>query len=254
MDTSTYAVEAKVESTHWWFVGRRKLISKIITALNIPHDMPILDVGTGTGTNLRLLKDLRYTNVTGVDINETAIRFCLEKSLGKVKQGDICNLPFENNQFQLILATDIIEHVDNDLMALSEINRILLPGGIAIITVPAFQKLWGLQDKVSHHKRRYKVRQLKALVEKVGLYISKSFYFNYILFIPIWLARQIMHIFRIKLASENQINTPILNRILTHIFTFDVLSARWIRPPFGVSVMVVATKPQINEVDGGIKF
>ena len=244
MDISTYEIEAEVEAHHWWFVARRQLFADVIAQLRLSPDARVLDVGTSTGTNLRLLRELVFANRVGLDLSEDAIRWCAEKGLGKVEKGDACNLPFGDGEFDLVLATDIIEHVDDDLRAVSEIRRVLAPGGTAIITVPAFQSLWGLQDAVSHHKRRYRMRQLLGVIQNAGLTCRESFYFNYLLFLPIWVARQLIRLFGIQLKSENQINNAVLNRFLTWLFKIDVATARVIRPPFGVSVMAVtALKP-----------
>jgi ubiquinone/menaquinone biosynthesis C-methylase UbiE len=91
-----------------------------------------------------MLSDLGFKHVTGVDMSDDAIRFCAEKGLGHVEK-----LPFDNVSFDVVLATDIIEHVDDDNRALAEIARVLRPGGKVLITVPAFQALWGLQDEVA---------------------------------------------------------------------------------------------------------
>ncbi|GJL77318.1 MAG: methyltransferase [Nitrospinaceae bacterium] len=239
MKASVYAVEAEVEETHWWFTGRKILFQKIIQATGIPTHASVLDVGTGTGSNLRLLQKMGFTHVTGVDQSEDAIRFCEEKGLGKVEKGNVCNLPFAADHFQLILATDLIEHVD-DTAALKELFRVLSPNGTVVFTVPAFQMLWGLQDELSDHKRRYTKTQFERVVANAGFKISKSFYFNYLLFIPIWAARQVVRLLDIKLESENQINTPWINRVLTAMFHFDVLTAPHLKPPFGVSILIVA--------------
>ncbi len=241
MKESVYAVEAKIEANHWWFVGRRQLVNHIIDAMRIPSNASVLDAGTGTGTNLRLLKELGFNDVTGVDQSGDAIRFCAEKGLGNVRQEDICNLSFDDNQFQLILATDIIEHVD-EKQALKQIYRVLSPGGIAVFTVPAFDILWGLQDELSHHKKRYTKPQFKCAIKNVGFEIVKDFYFNYILFLPILIARKVIDLFNITLESENQINTPLINNVLSKIFRFDICTAPWLKLPFGVSIMVVVQK------------
>ena len=242
MDTSTYAVEAQVEAIHWWFVARRRLFANLIARQKLPPDAHVLDVGTSTGTNLRLLKELGFRNRQGLDVSDEAISWCARKGLGTVRKGDVCNLPFADGAFQLVLATDIIEHVDDDLRAVNEIRRVLAPGGVAILTVPAFKSLWGLQDERARHKRRYVKRDLLRLVGEAGLASCESFYFNYLLFVPIWFARQIIEFFRIKLDSENQMNTPLLNRVLTWIFLLDVATARSVHPPFGVSILVVAKR------------
>ncbi len=143
MKSDTFACEAEVEEKHWWFVGRRRLFGGVIRDLTLAKEAAILDVGTSTGTNLRMLRDLGYSNVTGVDLNDDAIRYCKSKGFPDVRKGNICELPFADNSFDLVLATDIIEHVDDDLAALREVLRVVRPGGTALVTVPAFKSLWG---------------------------------------------------------------------------------------------------------------
>ena len=165
-----------------------------------------------------------------------------QKGLGQVTNGDICAMPWPDNSFDLVLATDVIEHVDDDATALAEINRVLRPGGVVLVTVPAFQSLWGLQDKVAHHKRRYRMAGLRDRVRGAGLRIERSFYFNYLLFPAIWAARRVLDVVKPKIGSENQINTPVVNAILGVIFRFDVATAPFLRLPFGVSALVRARK------------
>ena len=155
---------------------------------------------------------------------------------------------------QLVLATDIIEHVEDDRLALSEIARVLVPGGSAVITVPAFQALWGLQDEVSHHLRRYRLPVLRKAVAAAGLRPVRCFHFNYLLFVPIWAVRQILRVFNIKVSSESQVNTTLLNALLSGVFDFDVRTAPWLAPPFGVSIFVLAEKPTGSEVGTGSHY
>jgi SAM-dependent methyltransferase len=243
LDAATYAAEAQIEATHWWFVGRRRLFAREIAELGIGDDPRILDIGTSTGTNLRMLRDQGYRRVTGLDFSADAIRYCEEKGLGPVRQGDICALPFADRSFDLLLATDIIEHVDDDDRALAEIARVLARGGAALLTVPTFSSLWGLQDRVAQHKRRYRLRALIRKIEGVGLVVARRYYFNYILFAPIWMARRVIDIFRVALKSEGDVNSPLLNRALKALFDIDTATARFIRPPFGVSALVIARRP-----------
>lgn len=242
MDYATYEVEAQVEATHWWFVARRKLFQSIIENLQLSSAVSILDIGTSTGTNLRMLRDSGYTNVRGLDLHDEAIRWCASKGLGQVDKGDICDIPSQDNVYDLVMATDIIEHVDNDVLALKEIRRVLKPGARALITVPAFQSLWGLQDTVSHHKRRYTREELRDKLAQSGMAVEQCFYFNYILFLPIWMVRQAIRIFKPRIDSENELNSPWMNRLLIKLFTLDVRTASKLKPPFGVSILAVVTK------------
>jgi SAM-dependent methyltransferase len=243
MDAGTFAVEARIEATHWWFVGRRRLFAREIARAGVPATARVLDVGTSTGTNLRMLRDLGFAEVEGLDLSEQAIRYCAEKGLGPVRRGDICAMPFAGSSFDLVLATDVIEHVEDDALALRETARVLEPGGAAIVTVPAFQTLYGLQDRVARHRRRYLKRDLAAKIRAAGLELRDIYYFNYLLFLPIWLARRLMDLFGAQFESEAELNSPMLNWILGRVFAMDVLSARLLSPPFGVSLFAIARKP-----------
>ncbi len=244
MEQSVYAVEAQVEADHWWFVGRRRLFANEIRQAGIPLQSAVLDVGTGTGTNLRLLRELGFHSVVGLDPSADAARYCNMKGLGPVEQGDVCKIRFADASFDLLLATDVLEHVEDDGPAMAELHRVLRPGGWVLMTVPAFTSLWGLQDDVSHHFRRYRLPALLNVAKAAGFTPQRSYYFNYLLFAPIWGARQLMRLLRIELESENQLNNRLINSILSGIFHFDIITAPLIRPPFGVSALVLAQKPQ----------
>jgi SAM-dependent methyltransferase len=150
------------------------------------------------------------------------------------------NLPAELYDF--ILATDVLEHLSEDGKALSNIMQGLKRGGHVLITVPCFQSLWGPQDIVAQHLRRYGKSELLNLVEEAGLNVKKSFYFNYLLFVPIWIARRILMKAN-KIQNENEINSPLINALLKGIFYVDCWSAPFVSPPFGVSAFVLAQKP-----------
>jgi SAM-dependent methyltransferase len=240
MEISTYAIEAQVEATHWWFTGRRRLLGRMIAAFGLPADARILDIGTSTGTNLRMLRDLGFSRYEGLDMSDEAVRWGADKGYGKVTRGDACALPFPNANFDLVLATDIIEHVDDDVLALGEMRRVLKPGGRVLVTVPAFPILWGLQDEIGHHKRRYRMAELVTRIGQADLVVHRRFHFNYLLFLPILLARRIIAVFGIRLQNENEVNSPLINRVLSWVFRFDVWTAPKVKPPFGVSCLAVA--------------
>lgn len=141
-------------------------------------------------------------------------------------------------------AMDVLEHLDDAAAGARSLVQILEPGGWAVITVPAFQFLWGLQDEVSHHRRRYRLADLRALLEGAGFRVEMATYCNSLLFLPIAAARLLMRVYRPRgLKSENMINSPALNSVLRQIFLAEcaLLRKGW-RFPAGVSVLTVARR------------
>jgi SAM-dependent methyltransferase len=245
LEREVYDIEARVEAEHWWFAGRRHLFANEMARAEIRQSSWVLDVGVGSGSNLRMLAEMKFPHVIGLDPNPDVVQICQDKGFASVQQGTICSMPFSSESFDFVLATDIIEHVQDDVVALQEICRVLRPGGYVLITVPAFQSLWGLQDDVALHYRRYRLGTLLERVAGAQLAIVRSYYFNYLLFAPIWTARQIIRLARIRLQSENELNSPLINRFLTAIFRLDIATAPLLRPPFGVSALVLARKSQV---------
>ena len=243
MDATVYDLETRIEHTHWWFVGRRRLLARAIEALDLPREARILDVGSGTGSNLRLLGELGFCNYLGVDASEISVRHCASKGLGEVMLGDACALELAADSVDLVMATDIVEHVEDDVGALREIRRVLRPGRHAIVTVPAFPSLWSLHDEIVHHKRRYRRGELERRIDEAGLELCAGFYFNYLLFVPIWLARQTFRLLGLGVENENEVNSPLINSGLERIFSLDVWSAPFIRPPFGVTYYALLRCP-----------
>jgi SAM-dependent methyltransferase len=242
MNTDVYAIEAQVQRAHWWFTGRRRLLNGLLKSLQPETDWRILEVGAGTGANLPVLAGLGVRQVVACDSSMEAVDRSVDTGVTWAR-ADATRLPFGSSSFHLLLAADVIEHIDDDRAAVREFTRVLRPGGHLLLTVPAFPSLWGPQDIVAHHRRRYRRSPLLGLLRESGFTISASFHFNYLLFGAIWAARRTLMAFRIKVQSENEINTPFVNRVLTRIFLADVESAPRLNPPFGVSLCVLGRKP-----------
>jgi putative flippase GtrA len=98
-------------------------------------------------------------------------------------------LPFADGAFDLVTTLDVLEHIDDDVAALAEVRRVLRPRGLLLAAVPAFMFLWGKQDEVSHHQRRYTARTLRRALGEAGFEVDRTSYFNTVLFPPIALVR-----------------------------------------------------------------
>ena len=241
MKKSHFYYESSIEKYFWWFTVRRFFFSREIIKL-IDKKKKILDIGSSSGTNLRMLEEIGYHNYTGLDPNDVAINQCKKKGFTKIIKGNACNLPFKSNSIDLVIASDVLEHIENDKLALSEIYRVMKKNSYAIITVPAFNFLWSLHDENSMHKRRYVKKSLKNLINHKSFVIKKIYYFNFLLFIPIYFARIIFKLLKLNIKNENKVNSKYLNVLLKIIFKFDVLIAEKINPPFGVSIFALIKK------------
>src|SRR5262245_16044731 len=232
----TYPILFRVEQSHWWHTGRRKILASFVEDIcrQVTDRRPrILDVGCGTGANLLMLS--KYGDAEGVDVSEDALAFCRERGLEKVKLGAGEELPYEDGTFDLVTAFDVVEHMDDDLAGLSEMRRVLRPGGRVLLFVPAFMFLWGLQDDVSHHRRRYRLPELRRVLGQAGFEVERETYANITFFLPILTMRKLMRLTGIKAETENNINVPALNGVLGTILGAESGILKYVNIPFGVS-------------------
>jgi SAM-dependent methyltransferase len=212
----------------------------LIAGLRPDRAWRVVEVGAGTGANLAVLTGFASRLVVACDVSVDALRRLQNRAA--LTRADATSLPFMSDSIDLLLAADVIEHLDDDGDALREFARVLRPGGHLILTVPAFQSLWGPQDVVAQHRRRYRRSALLRLVRETQVSVATCFHFNYMLFAPIWTARKLLLALGVRVASENQINTSLLNWVMTRVFQVDVDTAPILKPPFGVSLCLVATK------------
>jgi SAM-dependent methyltransferase len=238
---SSYDVETRVENLHWWFVVRRKLLKSILSSVNVPMNSLTLDIGCGTGSNLRALVSAGL-HAIGLDRSVYALGLVRRKGGFPLLAGDLSHLPIKTRSVGLIIAMDILEHLEHDAEGIFESYRVLNNGGILFITVPAFKSLWGIQDVVTGHKKRYSRKEITSKLEKVGFEILKSSYFNFFLFFPIFIARRLMHLLRLRIRSENEVNFPLLNFFLKTIFSMEPYFLKYFSFPLGVSIFCIARK------------
>lgn len=254
-----YATYYEVEGRHWWFRGRAKIVTAVIAALGQRRpdggSPRILDFGTGTGTMLPQLR--RFGDAQGVDADEQAVAFCRARGEAQVRQLASDELPFPDESFDLLTALDVLEHIEADHAALREVARVLEPGGRMVATVPANPWMWGAQDEVSHHHRRYTEGSLRAAIADAGLELERITHFNTLLFPPIAAIRLVRRMRPARGPVESDFGMPggegRLNRVLGWLFG---LEANWLRRadlPFGVSLLAVARKPAPGQAPAPLK-
>ncbi len=238
----------RFEDRYWWFVARRHLITSLLeTHYERTGKLQILDIGCGTGAMLDELKP--FGSVVGADFSPEALQFCVTRGApGGLARADVRRLPFADGAFDVVTAMDIIEHIDDDKAASSEIFRVLKPGGRLLVTVPAFPSLWSEHDEALHHFRRYTAPRLKDLFQRVGLSVQKLSYTVTTLFPPIWAYRQISNLLpQSRTNGEKKANlvnfSGPVNQALLALSQWETGLVKFWNLPFGVSVVCVAQKP-----------
>lgn len=240
MRETAYREHYQVEDRHWWFRGRWAVIEALMSRASLPPSPKILDAGCGTGGNLQ--RYAKMGQAEGVEPSEDAVRFCKERGFD-VRQAGLEDLPYEDGRFDLVAASDVLEHIAAEREALRELWRVTAPGGAMLLTVPAYMWLWTEEDVNLHHQRRYTRPRLEQAVESCGWETRVATYFNTLLLPPIALAR--------KLPTRGDSDQGDLERTppwLDGPLSLPMrLEARLIRAglnlPAGVSVGIVCRKP-----------
>ncbi len=242
MDKAFYRKFFEVQKKHWWFVSKKKIVLDFIDRyLSTNDNHKILDIGCGSGLMLNALEQIGDTY--GMDMSDEAINFSREIFSGTVKKGMLPdNIPYDEEYFSIVVALDVIEHVDDDRASLTAIRSHIVEGGQAIISVPACMFLWSEHDVLNEHKRRYTLEELKGKLIEAGFTIEKISYFNTFLFPLISLVRIINNLLKRKGASEIDLPHPAINFIVEKIFSLEKYFLRIMNFPIGVSVLAVVRK------------
>lgn len=246
MEDNLYSLFDRNEERHWWFLGRRKIILSLVKCFyRFRGDMVILDIGSGAGGTLRELE--RYGSAVGVDISPRAVDYCRHRGCRRLVRVGERDLPFAPGVFDLIVALDVIEHIDDDRAALSDYRRLLKPGGRLLLTAPAYRWLWSWHDQVNHHRRRYTRRGLEKVLAEAGLVPQRISYYCFILFLPVALVR-ILEKSLARLVGYRRENLAFrvppgpINGLLTNLFAAE---RHWLRRwgfPFGSSLLVLVRR------------
>lgn len=164
VNVEEYEKMYELEDSYWWFQGRLRIIESVLEEYlpEPPRRSRVLDVGCGTGLMLSRVADLQPV---GVDFSHLALQFCRSRRIDNLVRADVVRLPFADNSLDLILALDLMEHVERDDLLIREFNRVLRPGGCLMATVPAHPSLWSDHDVALHHFRRYTYRSFGKLLK-----------------------------------------------------------------------------------------
>lgn len=244
MNPDQYIKLAETEERHWWFIGRRAIIGKVLAGLGVKEKASILEIGCGTGGNLNMLG--RLGSVTGLEMNGDAIHMARRKA-GNAIPIYPGSLPdnisaIAGRKFDLVCMFDVLEHIEDDSGTLSQVAAMLNDGGHICVTVPACRGLWSKHDEIMQHKRRYSAKTLRDAVSRAGLKASNLSYFNSTLFPVAWAARTVDRMLGRESSSGLDIPPSLINGILKSVLSFERHFIPSPGLPFGVSLVCTIAK------------
>ena len=165
-----------LDERHWWYRGRRRIVRAVFDGLALPPRARLLDAGAGSGRTLDELS--AYGTVAGVELNPRGAEAARARGHGDVQVASVEAIPHPDASFDVVTCLDVVEHTADDVRTLRELRRVTRPGGAAVVTVPAYPRLWSRHDEVNGHLRRYTRRALRDAAQAAGWRVERMTSFN----------------------------------------------------------------------------
>ncbi|MEI8138715.1 MAG: class I SAM-dependent methyltransferase [bacterium] len=243
MNPEEYKRLRQIDEKHWFYRGKRDIVRYWIDRFVklLPDDL-LIDAGAGTGT--WAVEMAACCRVIAIDDHDESLVLAgprVEAAGGQVMKSDLHAVDLPSGAATVVTLMDVLEHVDDDEGALREMIRLVRPGGIIVITVPALPWMWSDWDEAVHHRRRYYRSRLLRLVEQPGVRILRCAYFNTAMLLPIALVRWYRRLRPAKDGAnrgEDVIPQETLNRVLHNLLVYPAC-CRFFPAPIGVSLLAV---------------
>ena len=212
---------------YWWYQARGRLLPAVLSP-SVGSTEHVLDVGSADGPSAAWLPG----------------RICLDIDARGLKPGDVCasadQLPFADGTFDVVSAFDVVEHFADDVGLLTELRRVLRPGGTLLLSVPAYQWAWSAFDVRAGHHRRYTVRRLRRAVRTAGLHVDRATYV-FFLTLPFFALSRFM-VKTGRAAAEVPAVPGAVERVLLALCRIEEVLVRRLPLPAGSSVLLAATR------------
>lgn len=239
MDRAVYDRMAEIDRDHWWFVGRRKILTALIARFRPkPGRMRILEVGCGTGSNIAMLQ--QFGVVDAIEPDDHARAFSEARTGIAIKSGYLPNVPLDDGVYDLIVLFDVLEHIPDDHGALTALRPKLAPGGRLMLAVPAMPSLWSAHDEAHHHQRRYTRATLDQVVRASGYRRVHLTAFNSLMLPAIIGMRWLKKVRGREGGDDDALPPAPLNRLLARLFGGEAWFAARGLLPAGVSLALIA--------------
>ncbi|MEK6323476.1 MAG: methyltransferase domain-containing protein [Acidobacteriota bacterium] len=245
MRDEEYRAMFELEERLWWYEGMRAVTASVLgPELGDKKDQRLLDLGCGTGYSLVWLRErFKFSEVYGIDLSPNAAAFWQARGLNTVALASANKLPFRESEFDLVTCFDVIYQLDDERAsaAVSEMHRVLKPGGLLFIREPAYQWMRGAHDVAVGTHRRYTLTDLRRLLRAHGFKLRRSTYANTLLF---WEAAPHRLLSRLRGSTESDVK-PVprwLNTVLGAVLRLEARMLGRVAFPFGLSAITLAEK------------
>ena len=242
MEADEYRKLAAVEDAMWYFRALHGHVWRELKTHAPAGTGRVLDAGCGTGGLIRRLASRRPEwRWTGVDVAPLALQLAKERGIADVREASVTALPFGDGEFSAVVSADVLYHLDDDEAALREMARVLRPGGVAVINVPAHAWLWSYHDVAVDGRRRYARRELAAKLRRAGFTVERLTHWNTLL-LPLIVARRKL-LPAPKAGSDVKLGSPLAEVALSAVMSVET---GWLRNvgdfPLGSSILAVARR------------
>jgi SAM-dependent methyltransferase len=237
MNPGEYATMYQVETDHWWYRSLRGMLVDFTAAF--PEDARVLDVGCGTGANMQALN-----LACGIDFSHEAVRFCREREMTGTATASAIALPFADASFDAAISCDVLCHhsIANKSEMLQEISRVLRPGALMVLNLPAYSWLMSSHDAHVGTDRRFRMNEMPSLLTSAGFEPVRVTYWNTLMF-PVAAAVRLWRQFRPPPASDLAAGSgEVANGVLRAVLRMERSLIRLAPMPFGLSLLVLAKK------------
>lgn len=254
MKPEAYHMIAARDRDYWWNHARRFMASALLRRYGLAQGCRFLDLGCGPGGNLAMLDALRPSLVAGIDLSPIAIDFARQRAPdARLVRADInAGLPFTAAAFDAVTIFNVLYHswMPSETAVLNEVFRVLRPGGLALITEPAFSVLEREMDEVAMGRRRYRLREIAALCRTARLDVVFGSYFTsfgFPILLALKLAKRVRRPKRVEgtaQAADMNALPPLVNAAMYQAARLEArLITAGVRMPFGVTLVCLARRP-----------